>query len=81
MDVDNAATPTAIQELFSRRGVSISLEDASCQPTECGDAHQTQLRNWLGAVVKNSAANWESVKGAAPTEWDLEAMFKEMPQV
>lgn len=80
MDVDGVVTPTAIQELFNRRGVSITLEDAAIQPGSYGDAHQSQLRNWLGGVVKNTAAKWEAAKGAAPTEWDLEAMFKEMPQ-
>eukprot|EP00656_Telonema_subtile_P002653 TRINITY_DN11201_c0_g1_i1.p1 TRINITY_DN11201_c0_g1~~TRINITY_DN11201_c0_g1_i1.p1 ORF type:complete len:269 (+),score=62.72 TRINITY_DN11201_c0_g1_i1:246-1052(+) len=83
MDNDQRVTASAIVELYNRRGVTISVEQASgCRMTldELGTANQTQLRNMLRHVVRTTSDTWAAAKGAPPTEWDLEAMFKEMPQ-
>jgi phosphonoacetaldehyde hydrolase len=80
MDPDSAATAAAIVDVFGRREVEVTPEEALSQPsaTECSDNHQ--LRNELRAVMNAVAAKWKAAKGAAPTEWDLEAMWKELPQ-
>lgn len=81
MDADQRVTATAIVEIFSRRGVTITAEEASgCQAMGDLAANQTQLRNVLRQVVRKTADKWAAAKGAPPTEWDMEAMFKEMPQ-
>merc|ERR1712086_862940 len=67
MDPDSAATSAAIVDVFGRREVEVT-----------SDNHQ--LRNELRAVMNAVAGKWQAAKGAAPTEWDLEAMWKELPQ-
>ena len=81
MDPDSAATSAAIVDVFGRREVEVTSDEALTKPcsTECSDNHQ--LRNELRAVMNAVAGKWQAAKGAAPTEWDLEAMWKELPQV
>merc|ERR1711865_897539 len=81
MDTDSAATSAAIVDVFGRRDVTITSAEAQAKPSsvECNDNHQ--LRNELRAVMNGVADKWQAAKGAAPTEWDLEAMWKEIPQV
>merc|ERR1712166_626885 len=84
MDPECNVVTTAIQELYKRRDFELSLEDATppCATLdELGSACHTQLRNVLRGVVRKNADKWAAAKGAPPTEWDMEAMFKEMPQV
>jgi len=80
MDPDSAATSAAIVDVFGRREVEVTSDEALTKPcsTECSDNHQ--LRNELRAVMNAVAGKWQAAKGAAPTEWDLEAMWKELPQ-
>merc|ERR1711865_52100 len=80
MDTDSAATTAAIIDVFGRRDVTITTAEAQAKPSsvECNDNHQ--LRNELRAVMNGVADKWQAAKGAAPTEWDLEAMWKEIPQ-
>jgi len=80
MDTDSAATTAAIVDVFGRRDVTITSEESQAKPcsVECNDNHQ--LRNELRAVMNGVADKWQAAKGAAPTEWDLEAMWKEIPQ-
>eukprot|EP00658_Telonema_sp_P-2_P069538 TRINITY_DN5884_c0_g1_i4.p1 TRINITY_DN5884_c0_g1~~TRINITY_DN5884_c0_g1_i4.p1 ORF type:complete len:268 (+),score=76.36 TRINITY_DN5884_c0_g1_i4:128-931(+) len=82
MDIERRVTVSAIVEVYKRREVEITFEDAAMAPPveELSEVSQTQLRNVLRNVVRHTADKWAAVKGAPPTEWDLEAMFKEMPQ-
>merc|ERR1712028_186946 len=80
MDPDSAATSAAIVDVFGRREVEVTSDEALTKPcsTECSDNHQ--LRNELRAVMNAVAGKWQAAKGTAPTEWDLEVMWKEIPQ-
>jgi phosphonoacetaldehyde hydrolase len=75
-------TVYAIQALFAEKGVQITdVEAASKQDKLVGTdltCKKTQLRHVLMSVCK---AKWEATTGSAPTEWDLEALFKEFPRV
>jgi phosphonoacetaldehyde hydrolase len=75
-------TVNAIQALFAEKGVTISdVEAAAKQDRLVGTdltCKKTQLRHVLMNVCKDK---WEAATGSAPTEWDLEALFKDFPRV
>jgi phosphonoacetaldehyde hydrolase len=79
-------TVNAVQAAFAESGVEISdVEAASKNDLETAKlvgtdltCKKTQLRHVLMTVA---ASKWEAAKGAAPTEWDLEALFKAMERL
>jgi len=75
-------TVNAIVALFAEKGVTITdVEAASKQEGLVGTditSKKSQLRHVLMNVCKGK---WEAATGSAPTEWDLEALFKEFPRL
>jgi len=78
MDDGCKATNEAIKQLFREKGVDITDEEAGsgCDTLVGTDntSKKSHLRHVLLQVCKDK---WQAVTGAAPTEWDLEALFKE----
>jgi len=74
-------TVNAIMAMFAEKGVTITdVEAATKQDRLVGSdtsCKKTQLRHVLMNVCKDK---WVAVTGTAPTEWDLEALFKEFPR-
>merc|ERR1712166_1265892 len=76
MDPDSAATSAAIVDVFGRREVEVTSDEALTKPcsTECSDNHQ--LRNELRAVMNAVAGKWQVAQGVkigATVEFDEEA--------
>jgi phosphonoacetaldehyde hydrolase len=77
-------TVNAIQSLFKERGVDISDVEASLHPSRAAlvgtdvTCKKTHLRHVLMDVC---AEKWKAAKGSAPTEWDLESLFKDFSRI
>jgi len=72
----------AITKLFKERGVEITDFDAASKaPSLIGTdltCKKTHLRHVLMNVCKDQ---WTAAKGTAPTEWDLESLFKDFNRI
>jgi len=81
LDVGCQVTIQAMIQIFQERNVEITDVDAASKPDKLVGhdvtCKKTHLRHVLMDVV---AKKWEAVNGAAPTEWDVEALFKEYPR-
>jgi len=82
LDAGCMVTVNAIQDVFKENGIDITDVEASTKPGPLVGTDltckKTQLRHVLMDVCKDK---WTAAKGASPTEWDLEALFKEFPRV
>jgi len=81
MDAGCMTTVLALQQVFQERGVTITDVEAASKPSGLVGTDVTSkkshLRHTLFDVVPHK---WKAVNGAEPTQWDLEALFKEFPR-
>merc|ERR1711907_137298 len=81
LDAGCLATNGAIKQLFREKGIEISDDEANagCDKLVGTDStsKKSHLRHVLLEVCKDK---WQAAVGSAPTEWDLEALFKELPR-
>jgi beta-phosphoglucomutase-like phosphatase (HAD superfamily) len=83
MDQGCQVTTAAIQNVFRQRGIEITEAEANSRSAKAAHkADATSKKSALRHVMLTTCAEkWKAATGAEPTEWDLEALFKEFPRV
>jgi phosphonoacetaldehyde hydrolase len=76
------ATVQALISLFKeQKDVDITDVEAAAKPLNLVGTDITSKKSHLRHVLFDVVASkWQEKAGAAPTEWDLEALFKEFPR-
>jgi len=76
-------TVNAIRSLFQERGIEITdFEAASNMGDKLVGTDVTCKKTHLRHVLMNVCADkWKATKGSAPTEWDLESLFKDFSRI
>lgn len=78
LDETCSTTAAAVKQLFKEKGVDISEEEAASGNGSLAGADATTKKSHLRHVLFSTCADkWKAATGAEPTEWDLEALFKE----
>jgi len=83
MDAGCLTTVGAVKQLFKEKGIELSDEEAGSGAfvdelmKNDNTSKKSHLRHVLLTVAKDK---WQAATGVAPTEWDLEALFKEFPR-
>jgi len=83
LDHGNMVTVNAIRSLFQERGIEITdIEAASHLSGHLVGTDVTCKKTHLRHVLmKTCAEKWKVAKGSAPTEWDLESLFKDFSRI
>jgi phosphonoacetaldehyde hydrolase len=78
LDSGCQATTNAVKQLFAEKGVDITDEEAASGNGSLYGSDNTTKKSHLRHVLFSTCKDkWEAKHGSPPSEWDLEALFKE----